>query len=580
VPPYWYGSGESGLLESGDRGLEPIIVDGELHLPMAESRNPGAHNELEQQTISPQDRPALDEATFQQLLEAAHVIQELKAFEVAGRPKSDPAEALAKIVETQDLLRSQTGDLHGAANLIAERLQEITHATGVAIAVMRENQLEYCAATGDAASLAGSLLTTESCVSPDGQLSTEFVREIEGKSSMALPLHHEGKLAGLLEVRFVDADCIQEPEIRSCQLMAGLMTEAIARAIDKEWRQTLASERAAMLEALERIKPQLERLAVGSAEKLAKSAVAPAEIIVKPVPEITPPRIAAPASESRAMSRRDTTCPQCGYQFGEQELFCGRCGTARPIGTMPPADWQSKYGSRWDQGAAENGIDETGIDREEIDFGPSSSSEPRLAHELTPELSPELKKAIARFSDRAKELETPPENERGLVIGEAKVEDTPPLALEPAEPAKSQSPWGSATSAQEWLESVHPKSKGGIWLAKHRADLYVGAAVLLLLIVISGWGMRPAEHTMQSKNPPQPNLTLLEKLLVSLGLAETPPAPVYRGNPNAQVWVDLHTALYYCADSDLYGKTPGGKFTTQRDAQLDQFEPAARKNCN
>jgi len=548
---------------------------------MAESRKPGAHNDLEQQTISPQDRPALDEATFQQLLEAAHVIQELKAFEVAGRPKSDPAEALAKIVETQDLLRSQAGDLHGAAKLIAERLQEITHATGVAIAVMRENQLEYCAATGDAAGLAGSRLGTESCISPDGQLSTEFVREIEGKSSMALPLHHEGKLTGLLEVRFVNADCIQEPEIRSCQLMAGLMTEAIARSIDKEWRQTLAAERAAMLEALERIKPQLERLAVGSAENVAKSAVAPAEIIVKSVPEITPPRIAAPVSESRAMSRRDTICSQCGYQFGKQELFCGRCGTARPIGSLPPADGQSKYGSRWHQPqAAEDQREDTRTDLEEIEFRPSSGSEASLAHELTPELSPELKKAIAQFSDRAKQLEAPPENERGLVIGEALVEDTPPLSLEPAEPARLQSPWGSATNAQEWLESVHPKSKGGIWLAKHRADLYVGAAVLLLLIVISGWGMRPAEHSVQSKNPPQPNLTLLEKLLVSLGLAETPPAPVYRGNPNAQVWVDLHTALYYCADSDLYGKTPGGKFTTQRDAQLDQFEPAARKNCN
>jgi hypothetical protein len=67
---------------------------------------------------------------------------------------------------------------------------------------------------------------------------------------------------------------------------------------------------------------------------------------------------------------------------------------------------------------------------------------------------------------------------------------------------------------------------------------------------------------------------------VSLGLAEAPPAPTYLGNPNAPVWVDLHTALYYCSGSDLYGKTPGGKFTTQRDAQLDQFEPAARKTCD
>ena len=51
-------------------------------------------------------------------------------------------------------------------------------------------------------------------------------------------------------------------------------------------------------------------------------------------------------------------------------------------------------------------------------------------------------------------------------------------------------------------------------------------------------------------------------------------------NTSIRVWVDLHTALYYCPDSDLYGKTSKGRFTTQRDAQLDQFEPAYRKACD
>jgi hypothetical protein len=41
----------------------------------------------------------------------------------------------------------------------------------------------------------------------------------------------------------------------------------------------------------------------------------------------------------------------------------------------------------------------------------------------------------------------------------------------------------------------------------------------------------------------------------------------------------VHTALYYCPGADLYGKTPNGKLTSQRDAQLDQFEPALRKTC-
>jgi hypothetical protein len=68
--------------------------------------------------------------------------------------------------------------------------------------------------------------------------------------------------------------------------------------------------------------------------------------------------------------------------------------------------------------------------------------------------------------------------------------------------------------------------------------------------------------------------------LISLGLAEPPEPPESTGNPDAKVWVDLHSALYYCPGADLYGKTPQGKYLSQRDAQLGQFEPAYRKACD
>jgi hypothetical protein len=551
---------------------------------MAESHKPGTRDHLEPSIISEREKPALDETTFQQLLEAAHVLQEQKAFEGANRPRPNPAEALAQIVETQEFLRAQAGDLQGAANVIVERLQKITHATGVAVAVVRENRLEYCAASGDASSLAGSSLPLDSSLSSDGRLTTEFSREHGGKPSIALPLHHEGHLAGLLEIRFADADSIQEPEMRSCQLMAGLMTEAIARAADKEWRQTLAAERAAMLEALERIKPQLERLAVEPARNIPPPVGESAKNIVEPVRETEESLIPLPLSESSAKSGRETVCPQCGYQFGEQELFCGRCGSARPAGASPSGDLQSKWASMWHlQQAAENKErEETGADSEETELGSPVIADARLSHQLPQELSfefsPELRKVAQQFPDESDEAETVTQSGSGLVIDGETAEDV--ASVSPATVEAEKSPWDSASKAHKWLESLHPKSAAGIWLAKHRADLYVGAAFILLLIVLSGWGMRPAENRVQSKNPPQPSLTIFEKLLVSLGLAETPPTPVYLGNPNARVWVDLHTALYYCADSDLYGKTSGGKFTTQRDAQLDQFEPAARKNCD
>ena len=79
---------------------------------------------------------------------------------------------------------------------------------------------------------------------------------------------------------------------------------------------------------------------------------------------------------------------------------------------------------------------------------------------------------------------------------------------------------------------------------------------------------------------PDADLSMLDKFMISIGIAEPPDAPEYKGNPETQVWVDLHTALYYCPGAELYGKTPRGRFTSQRDAQLDQFEPAYRKACN
>jgi len=118
------------------------------------------------------------------------------------------------------------------------------------------------------------------------------------------------------------------------------------------------------------------------------------------------------------------------------------------------------------------------------------------------------------------------------------------------------------------------------WLAKHRGDLSLVTASVLLFLTLFAWHTRPDPTTLaRAEIASPPSLTIWERTLVGLGLAEIPEAPVPRGDPAVQVWVDQHTALYYCPGADLYGKTPDGRFTTQRDAQMDQFEPAARAYC-
>ncbi len=109
----------------------------------------------------------------------------------------------------------------------------------------------------------------------------------------------------------------------------------------------------------------------------------------------------------------------------------------------------------------------------------------------------------------------------------------------------------------------------------HRADLYlvvaIGVSTVAMLWVLSS--------TPTAGGHRQPRLRPWERALIAMGLAEAPEPPARRGDPNIQVWVDPKTALYYCVGEELYGKAPGGRVATQREAQMDQFQPAGRAAC-
>lgn len=604
--------------------------------------------DVEAQAPDSREMPVLDESTFQQILEAAFVIQEQHQPKAPAAPPRDATATLAEIAETQQLLRAQNYDLSAAANLLAERLEKITGATGVVIALVREDQLEYCAATGTASALAGSKAVLDSELSAflkDGanqQLSSELLQKREQKSPVFIPIYHDAKISGFLQLSFSDAAPLHDLDLRSCQLMAGLMGEAIARASELEWKQALAAERATMVQALEQLRPQLERLAketnkVTESPREATPAVKPPSPPPPPASEELPELIAALNSAAPNLTA-SSTC-QCGYQFGEGEMFCGRCGSPRAMsGTSEielPEDIASLLREPEPQLAPSQAVQP-----------PSSpaKSEIRIVEELPPELEAVIAQLEAEEKASAdtqvpeassKTIEaapstpawpgTPqpsfefpknepaPEKEVSLAtrpklepvhppppVEEAtpdfpaqeepveaqpatpalETEAAPQPQLELVKPVSPPSPFSSAAKARKWLNSLEEaNSPARIWLHRHRADVWIGVSVILLVFALSGWGTHSVNYPGQAKASPQPSLSLFEKMLVSLGLAEVPPAPVYLGNPNVQVWVDLHTALYYCPGSDLYGKTPGGKYTTQRDAQLDQFEPAARKNC-
>jgi len=501
-------------------------------------------------------KPGLDEGGFQQLLEAAFVLQQHNDEE-APATRVDPAELLCEIMALQKLLQTRALDLQTATSLIAEQLQKVTGATGVAVGLVREGQIEYRAVAGDALKEAGVTLPIDSslaadCVrqneviryrAGDPRLPTEFRQQTPGRFVIVCPVQQKEQVVGALELHFAQERSFADQDLATLELMASLVTEAVSGASDREWKQALAAERATMLEALERIRPQLERLVTPSEEDSAEES----------------------ATESQLAA--EVICPGCGRHFKEEELFCGTCGTARPAATPSSDSLQSKWAALWHmQQASEHKERMASIEgpAPEID-APLPDPLRKIAEGLNPDPS------SATIEDEGSAGDT--------------AEETSPEVVEPVETAVvAETPWASAQGTRRWLESMHA-GPGRLWLIRHwrtsRANIYLGASLVLLFLVLSGWGTRSLQNRPANsrKTPAQPALTLFEKMLVGLGLAEAPPAPVYMGNPNVQVWEDVHTALYYCPGSDLYGKTPGGKLTTQRDAQLDQFESASRKNC-
>jgi len=558
-------------------------------------------------------KPVLDQQTFERLLEAAHVLQEhnrgmrereervesrsakLREQESAnqapldrGKAKSEEASradsdytlTLAEIVEAQRQIQTRHLELDKAMAVVAERVARITGASGAAIAILEGSTVHYRAGAGapalplgtevplEKAVCAASLRTGQVIRSEDVNLEFLFDPETcrpRGIVSLSVvPIYREDEIIGALELYFDKTHGFAEQDIHTCQLMAGLVTEAIGRDAEVTLKKSMAAERSSMLAAIERLQPNLVAWAEGQ------------------TPASTPSTGASTATAAKP------ACWKCGNKLLIEEQFCGKCGAPR-ANDAGPSSMQSKLAAAWQlqqngPEASATALPSGTLPGEEL-TGPAAANKPGNEAELE-------------------------EENAGYNLSEPfflpELEENDSLSTRPfagaSEDAKAQPPsresqlvWTSAARARDFLESLAATGTHSaivrFWRSR-RGDFYLAVAVILVVVVIrwgiwsnhsvgaTGRGTAVSGSANRGRPAPDADLSAFDKLLISLGLAEPPEVPEYKGNPDTPVWVDLHTALYYCPGSDLYGKTSQGKLASQRDAQLDQFEPANRKACD
>ncbi len=495
--------------------------------------------------------PTLDEVGFQQLLKAAYVLQQHNDSLRAQNPRLDTAWVFSRIAETQSMLRAGQLDFTSAARLIADRIQSMTDSAGVSISLISEGYLYGVAESGVATKVPGSSLASHSLVaterlktgrvfqSADAQhdirLDIPVCHKLGVLALIAVPVHRSDQIAGLIEVRWSRPDAFHETDVRTCQMMAAMVSEMLEQN-DGPGSAIHRQRSAPLVRATEEETPDQ----------------APDE--ADPSAPTTSPQQSADSQLPQSLSSSKlpddglaSQCRVCGRTFIGNEAFCGNCSMPRVAGGGAEG-LQSKWASLWYMQQAQ--------------APPEEREQPAVPESRSGDLIPSAAADNKPESATQASLWRRPEKPAELRWGNSNAVDELPLLPETFAPPSWDDAIGSA-----WNNFVRRVRKIG------RRGAMAMVALLAVLVLATIWGSRPS--------PGWPGVTRFEAVLVKLGLAEVPqraPAPP-KGNPDLRVWVDVHTALYYCPGSDLYGNTAGGRFETQHDAQMDEFRSAAGAVC-
>jgi hypothetical protein len=225
---------------------------------------------------------SLDRESFETVLASAFAVQQ------SGMDN----ESRSALVAIQRSITTGELDVDQTMRLIADRARNVASATGIAIALLKADQLIYRAASGSAASYVGrqetAVLSVSAHKSPrreilraenahtDARIEAAICRQFGASSLLILPIYHAGEVAGVLEVFFSEAHTFHDPEVQMYQLMTGLVERAMFRDIQLAQKESLTTELATVPHPIEPITSQMEKLCSSdkfAPEQLPKSSV-------------------------------------------------------------------------------------------------------------------------------------------------------------------------------------------------------------------------------------------------------------------------------------------------------------------
>ena len=156
------------------------------------------------------------------------------------------ADRLRAIIATQTEIAASDLALLATMNLIAERSQELTRASGAVVAIVEGDEMVYEVTTGEATpylgmrlkldeSLSGHCLTESRLLrsddtSDDPRVDADLCREANAASIVCVPLLHRREPVGVLEVYSNLTNNFDDEDVEALELLTDLIAAHIAHA--------------------------------------------------------------------------------------------------------------------------------------------------------------------------------------------------------------------------------------------------------------------------------------------------------------------------------------------------------------
>ncbi len=176
-----------------------------------------------------------DRASFEKFLASALAVQE----------SGLDSQSLSALIELQRSITTGETGLDRAMHTVADRSRNVANATGIAVALLKADQLVYRAGSGSGAAYVGRRVTAVLSVSAhddsrdeilrvenaqaDTRIEASVCRLFGANALLIVPIYQQRAVAGVLEVFFSEPHTFQDREVRTYRVMARLLEAAMFR---------------------------------------------------------------------------------------------------------------------------------------------------------------------------------------------------------------------------------------------------------------------------------------------------------------------------------------------------------------